>query len=174
MPHHSMDQWCILPSKLQTLCCNLSSSLAKMHYWSADPQMKTHSDTHHTPQVRHLVSLSISPASNPPNTCITTHDAHMYGGGDSSAGSCLTETPGAILTPVQVPGAGVARDFSPRVNFQCRLSYSVCTAPVCNCMHQHLCACSKSQTLAAVPLFGYIKIPHIMIVGSATLVAVVP
>ena len=33
----------------------------------------------------------------------------------------------------------MARDFSPRVNFQCRLSYSVCTASVSNCMHQHLC-----------------------------------
>ena len=32
-----------------------------------------------------------------------------------------------------------ARDFSPGVNFQCRLSYSVCTACVCNRMH--LCIC---------------------------------
>ena len=36
------------------------------------------------------------------------------------------------------PGAG--RDFSPRVNFQCRLSYVCPYTPVCNHMHLHLCA----------------------------------
>ena len=49
-----------------------------------------------------------------------------------------TEKPGVILTRVRVPCA--ARDFSPRVHFQCRLSDGVRTAPVCNRMHQHLCA----------------------------------
>ena len=49
-----------------------------------------------------------------------------------------TGKPGAILMQVRVPG--VARDFSPRVSFQCRLSHGVCTAPACNRMHQHLCA----------------------------------
>ena len=44
----------------------------------------------------------------------------------------------AKLMQVQVPG--VARDFSPKVNFQCILPYGVCTAPVCNRVHQHLCA----------------------------------
>ena len=48
------------------------------------------------------------------------------------------EKSGAILARVRVPGA--AKDFSPRVNFQCRLFYGVRTAPVCNRMHQHLCA----------------------------------
>ena len=38
-----------------------------------------------------------------------------------------TEMPGIILTRVRVPGA--ARDFSPRVNFQCGLSYGVRTEP---------------------------------------------
>ena len=38
-----------------------------------------------------------------------------------------TEKPDAILTQVQVPGA--AREFSPRVNFHCRLSSGACTAP---------------------------------------------
>ena len=41
--------------------------------------------------------------------------------------TCPTEKSGAILTRVRVPG--VARDFSPRVNFQCRLSCGVRTAP---------------------------------------------
>ena len=50
-----------------------------------------------------------------------------------------TEKPGVLLTRVRVPGA--ARDFSPRVSFQCRLSYGVQTAPVCNRMHRHPCAC---------------------------------
>ena len=40
-----------------------------------------------------------------------------------------TEKPGAILTRVQVSGA--VRDFSPRIRFQCRLSYGVRTGPVC-------------------------------------------
>ena len=50
----------------------------------------------------------------------------------------LTKKPGAILRQVQVPGA--ARDFSPRVSFQCRLSYGVHAAPLYNHMDQHLCA----------------------------------
>ena len=33
---------------------------------------------------------------------------------------------------------GTARDFSPRVNFQCRLSYVCPYTPVRNCMHLHL------------------------------------
>jgi len=45
----------------------------------------------------------------------------------SSVGTVLTEKPGAMLTQIWVPGA--ARDFLPRVNFQCWLSYSVCIAP---------------------------------------------
>ena len=60
---------------------------------------------------------------------------------------------------VRVPGA--ARDFSPRVNLQCRLSYVVHTAPVCNCMTlTYICVQVKnSLTLAAIPLFGHMKIP---------------
>ena len=49
-----------------------------------------------------------------------------------------TEKPGAILTRVRVPDA--SRDFSPRVNFQCRLSYGGCTALVCSRMNESLCA----------------------------------
>ena len=51
----------------------------------------------------------------------------------------LTEKPNAILTRVQVPGV-VIRHFSPRVNIQCRLSHGVRAVPVCNGMHQQLCA----------------------------------
>ena len=47
-----------------------------------------------------------------------------------------TEKPGAVLARVRVPVA--ARDFSPRVNFHCRLCYGVRTAPLSNRMHQHL------------------------------------
>ena len=46
-----------------------------------------------------------------------------------------TEKTGAILTRVRVPSA--SRDFSPRVNFQCRLSYG---ALVCSRMNESLCA----------------------------------
>ena len=84
-----------------------------------------------------------------------------------------TEKPGAMMTRVRVPGA--ARDFSPRVNFQCRLSYGARTAPVCNRMHRHLCARYNSQTLAAIPLCGHTKILHTLIgMGSAALAAAVP
>ena len=47
-----------------------------------------------------------------------------------------TEEPCAI--PMQVQVSGAVRDFSPRIRFQCRLSYGVRTGPVC--MYQHLCA----------------------------------
>ena len=72
------------------------------------------------------------------------------------------------MTRVRVPGA--ARDCSARVNFQYRLSYCVRTAPVCNRMHQHLCA--HSPALIAIPLFGHTKILHTLIrMGSAALAA---
>ena len=93
------------------------------------------------------------------------------------------EKTGTILMWVQVPGA--ARDFCPKVNFQCRLSYIVHTAsppppppttpPMCNHSHSHLHTHEKSQTLAAIPLFGHMKILHAMIgMGSTALVAAVP
>ena len=83
-----------------------------------------------------------------------------------SHNACLSSVffftkPDAMLTRIRIPSA--ARDFSPRVNFQCRLSYGVRTTPVCNRMHQHLCAlkipntgshilqhCLDTQTLAAI------------------------
>ena len=68
------------------------------------------------------------------------------------------EKTGTILMWVQVPGA--ARDFCPKVNFQCRLSFS---------------GTSPARTLAAMPLFGHTKIPHTLIgMGSTALVAAVP
>ena len=80
-----------------------------------------------------------------------------------------TEKPGAVVTRVRVPGA--VRDFSPAVSLQCRLSDGVRTAPVCNRMHQHLCARYKSQTLAAIPLFGTRKYLYTLIgMGSVALV----
>ena len=58
---------------------------------------------------------------------------------DSSAGR-PSDWKARCNTDVQVRVPGVARDFSPTASFQCRLSHGVCTAPVCNRMHQHLCA----------------------------------
>ena len=40
---------------------------------------------------------------------------------------------GTPLRQVRFPGA--ARDSSPNVNFQCRLSYGARAAPVCNRLH---------------------------------------
>ena len=73
----------------------------------------------------------------------------------SQLGERRTGTP---LTQMRFPGA--ARDFSPRVQFQCRLSYGVRTPPVCNRTHYHLCArqrsCSPCQSLVDC---GNAKIP---------------
>ena len=62
------------------------------------------------------------------------------------------EKSGANLTRVQVLGA--ARDFSPRVNFQCRLFYRVRTTPVCK--HASTCVRTfkKKQKLAPIQLLG--------------------
>ena len=61
---------------------------------------------------------------------------------------------------------------------QCRLPYSVHTAPVCSRMHQHLRVHEKSPTLAAIPLFGHtdntIHTDTVIGMGSAALVAAVP
>ena len=64
---------------------------------------------------------------------------YISGAGIAQLVERQTEKPGAILTRVQVPGV-VIRHFSSRVNIQCRLSHGVRTAPVCNGMHQQLCA----------------------------------
>ena len=48
---------------------------------------------------------------------------------------CPTEKPGAILTQVRVPGA--TRDFSPSVNFQCRLTVSI--QPPCSLTRINIC-----------------------------------
>ena len=50
------------------------------------------------------------------------------------------------MLPTQVRLPGMARDFPPRVNFQCRLSYGVRTPLVCNRMHLFLCAGSRSRS----------------------------
>ena len=54
-----------------------------------------------------------------------------------------TAKPGTILMQVRFPAE--TSDFSPRVNFQCRLSCCVLTAPMCNHMHQHLRACKDPK-----------------------------
>ena len=59
---------------------------------------------------------------------------------------CWTEKPDAILVWVQFLCA--ARDFSPTVCFQCRLSYGVHTARSCSHVHQHLHAHQKSVPLS--------------------------
>ena len=61
------------------------------------------------------------------------------------------------------PRRGKGFFVSPRVSFQCRLSYGVRTVLVCNRMHQHLCARWKSQIQSAIPLFGRTKTLHTLI-----------
>ena len=57
-------------------------------------------------------------------------DERKYGGDVAELVEHPTVTP---LTQVQFPSA--ARDFSPTVNFQCRLSYVCPYIPMCNRMH---------------------------------------
>ena len=54
---------------------------------------------------------------------------------------CLTEKPGAILMQVRVPG--VARDFSPRVNFQC-IPVIVSMQPSCAMACMKICVHVKN------------------------------
>ena len=72
----------------------------------------------------------------------------------------LTEKPCAVLTWVRIPIA--TWDFSPRVNFQCRLSYGH------NGVRTDLC-------VVPMPLCGHRKILHALIeMSSAALAAAVP
>ena len=54
----------------------------------------------------------------------------IFRGGDVA--QLVERRTGTPLRQVRFPGA--ARDFSPRVNFQCRVSYDVRTPLVCNCV----------------------------------------
>ena len=58
----------------------------------------------------------------------------MKGGGD--AAQPVQRRTVRSLTQVRFPRT--AREFSPRVNFQCRLSYVCSYTPMSNHMHQHL------------------------------------
>ena len=86
-----------------------------------------------------------------------------------------TEKPPAILIQVRVPGA--ARDFSPRVNFQCLLSGGVRTAPV-STSHASTSARTlkkkKKKKRAAIALSGLTKIHTLIGMGSAALATAVP
>ena len=68
----------------------------------------------------------------------------VKGGGVAQLEERRTGTP---LRQVRYPDA--ARDFPPRVNSQCRLSYGVRTALVCNRTLQHLCDMLKSQSIGS-------------------------
>ena len=97
---------------------------------------------------------------------------YTTGGRDSSVIERPTEEQGAILMPVRVPAA--ARDFSPRVNFQCRLSYGVrkvlCAIACINILHTVKIPSSGSH----IPLFGHTKILHTLIgMGIALLLQLV-
>ena len=66
----------------------------------------------------------------------------VSGAGTAQLVERSTEKPGAILTRVRGPGP--ARDFSPRVSFQCRLSYGVRTPPQCAIADINICALDKN------------------------------
>ena len=65
----------------------------------------------------------------------------------------------AIPTELPLPQDKTAREFSPRVNSECRLSYSVHAHLVCN--HTPSVHSVKGpKPLAAIPLFGHMKTQH--------------
>ena len=76
---------------------------------------------------------------------------------------------GTLPTLVRFPG--VARDLSPRVNFQCKLSYVRSYTPVCNRIHLHLCARERSRSPCQSSAdYGNTKTPSMhRRLGSATL-----
>ena len=65
---------------------------------------------------------------------------------DGDVAQLVEHGTGTPQTPVRFPGA--ARDFSPRVNFQCRLSYDVRTPP-CAIACFHICAQFKDPIVHA-------------------------
>ena len=83
---------------------------------------------------------------------------------------CRTKIPGAILMQVQF--TNMAQDSSSWANFEYRLYYSICTDPMCNCIHWCLCGHWKSWTQAGMSLFEHTQILHALVgMGSAALVA---
>ena len=78
-------------------------------------------------------------------------------GRDSSVGRSSDRKARRNTDAGSIPRRG-KRDFSPRVDFKCRLSCGVRTAPVCSRMQQKICARQKSETLTTVALLGHTKI----------------
>ena len=66
--------------------------------------------------------------------------------------------------------------FSLPVNFQCRLSYGVCAAPICNHLQSFaICARIKDNNGSHTTVWTYMKTLHTLIeMGSAALAAAVP
>ena len=65
----------------------------------------------------------------------------------------------AIPTELPLPQDKTAREFSPRVSSECRLSYSVHAHPVCN-HTPSVPSVKRPKPLAAIPLFGHMKTQH--------------
>ena len=63
-----------------------------------------------------------------------------------------TKQPGATLTRVPVPDA--VRDLSATVSFQCRLSYDIRIAFVCNRMRQHFVRTLKIPNTCSPAITG--------------------
>ena len=74
-----------------------------------------------------------------------------------------------LLRQVRFPGA--ARDFSPRVNFLEKTLLRCPYTPVCNCMHRHRCARSRSCSPCQISVdYGHTETPSMhRRLGSATL-----
>ena len=91
--------------------------------------------------------------------------------------SVVAYSMGLVIERSLVRVAGTAREFSPRISFQCRLSYGVSTAPR---VQSH--ASTSVRTLQipntgshSLPLFGHTKILQTLIgMGSAALAAALP
>ena len=111
------------------------------------------------------------------NEKLITTDIFRGGGGGVGVGvgGCGSYGRASDRNTRRVRVLGAARDFSPRVSFQCGLSDSVRTAPSVQSRHQHQRTRQKSQTLAATSLPGHTKILHTMTgTGSAARATAVP
>ena len=75
------------------------------------------------------------------NSKCISNSLNVWGRDAAQLLQCQT---GTLLMQVRFPGA--ARDFSPRVNFQCRLSYDVHT-PTCVITYINICAHIKDPVV---------------------------
>ena len=136
---------------------------------SVNGYSKTGQLTNHCPSNQPVTwSIDLWPTNQPVSLSINHCPSNEPDLGSGKKLSCLEHRTFMPLMQVRFPGA---RDFSPRVNFQWRLSYARLYTPVCNRMHEHLCARKRSHSPCPNSVdYGNTKTPSMHSrLGSTTL-----